>query len=367
MYFEYFRSKGWLEPLQPTEIQGLSDFVPYALQGVQVSGLYYAIPQLGCANLMFYQRSDSALAQANTLTQVNNALSRCTYTSTIPPDYRGLMVDMSGGTTTATLYLDSEHSITGQYPLPLPWSPSQLDPAAIGNLRSLLAMASYENGTASPSDPYQRSNWFSSGWGRAVVGYSESMSDMSDQTLSTVAFKVMPLSDNANPPLFYADVIGINTSTNQRGTRSLAVQLANVMASRLTMVASIGPDASNPRPQYLMPTRTSIFQTLGQSFPLYTVMYGLVTDSNPVMFKLDSQARSWLTAMKGTIQAESRANYPCSCDYPSQTYIPSDSQAPAICQQTCAAHGGWNGQWTNTYPAAPQGQSACGCKTCPVQ
>ncbi len=367
MYFEYFRSKGWLEPLQPNEVQGLSDFVPYALQGVQVGGLYYAIPQLGCANLMFYQKSDSALAQANTLTQVNSVLSQCTYTSEIPPDRRGLMIDMSGGTTTASLYLDSEHSITGQYPLPLPWKPSELDPAAIGNLRSLLAMASYENGTASPNDPYQRSNWFSSGWGRAVVGYSESMSDMSDQTLSTVAFKVMPLSDNANPPLFYADVIGVNTSTNQRGTRSLAVQLANVMASRTTMVASIGPSSSNPGPQYLMPTRPTIFQTLGQTFPLYQAMYGLVTASNPVMFKLDSQSRSWLVAMKGPIQVESRSNYPCACDYPSQTYIPSGSQAPAICQQTCAAHGGWNGQWTNSYPAAPQGQSVCGCKTCPVQ
>ncbi|HSS47939.1 MAG TPA: thiamine pyridinylase [Thermoanaerobaculia bacterium] len=366
MYFEYFRSKNWLEPLTATEIQGLNDFVPYALQGVQVGSLYYAIPQLGCANLMFYQKTDSALAQANTLTQVNSVLSQCTYTSEIPPDHRGLMIDMSGGTTTASFYLDSEHSITGQYPLPLPWTPSQLDPAAIGNLRSLLAMASYENGTASLDDPYQRSNWFSSGWGRAVVGYSESMSDMSDQTLSTVAFKVMPLSDNANPPLFYADVIGINTSTNQRGTHSLAVQLANVMASTATMIASIGPDSSNPRPQYLMPTRPTIFQALGQTFPLYQRMYGLVTASNPVMFKLDSQSRSWLTAMKAAILSESRADYPCACDYTSQTYISSDSQAQAICQQACAAYGGWNGQWTNTYPAAPQGQSVCGCKTCPV-
>ena len=367
MYFEYFRGQGWLEPLKATEIQGLGDFVPYALQGVQASGLYYAIPQLGCANILFYQKTDSAIAQASTLTQLNNVLSQCTYTSPIPPDRRGLMIDMSGGTTTASLYLDSEHSITGQYPLPLPWSPSQLDPAAIGNLRSLLAMASFEDGTASLSDSYQRSAWFSQGWGRAVVGYSESMSEMSDQTLSNIAFKIMPLSDNANPPLFYADVIGINTSTNQRGTRALAVQLANVMASTATMVASTGPDASNPGPQYLMPTRPTIFQTLGQTFPIYTAMYGLVTGSNPVMFKLDSQSKAWLKAMKGTIQAESREDYPCACDSPSQTYISSNDSAPAICQQTCASHGGWNGQWTNSYPAAPEGKSVCGCNTCPVQ
>ena len=96
-------------------------------------------------------------------------------------------------------------------------------------------------------------------------------------------------------------------------------------------------------PQYLMPTRPTIFQTLGRSFPLYMAMYRLVTASNPVMFKLSSQSRSWLEGMKSTIQAASRGNYPCACDYPSQTYTPSGSQAPAICQQTCAAHGGWNG------------------------
>ena|GEM_PF-6167993 len=39
--------------------------------------------------------------------------------------------------------------------------------------------------------------------------------------------------------------------------------------------------------------------------------------------------------------------------------------SPAICEATCATHGGWNGQWTNTNPAAPK-PSVCDCNTCPI-
>lgn len=227
-------------------------------------------------------------------------------------------------------------------------------------------MASYENGTADLS-PYQRGAWFSSGWGRASIGYTEDMSAMSESTRQGIGFKVMPLSDTtSNPPVFFADVIGINTTTSQRGTRSLAVQLANVMAAATTVVESIGPDATDPYPQYLMSTRPSVFKTLATPFPIYAQMYALVSTSNPIMFKVDATVRSWLKAMKGTVQSDSRANYTCGCDFTATQYIADNSAAPAICQPTCSSHGGWNGQWTNQYPAAPSGKSVCGCKACPT-
>jgi len=265
MFFEYFRSQGWLEPMGADEIDDLDDFVAYAIDGVEVDGQYYAIPQLGCANILFYQGSDTALANATTLSEVEAALSQCTYTSETPPDRRGLMIDMSGGTTNAALYLDTLHSLTGESPLRLPWTESEINPTAMSNMRLLLAMASYENGTASLSAPYGRGEWFSNGWGRAVVGFTESMSAMSQQTRAGIGFKVLPLSDDDKSSLFYADVIAVNTTTHQRDTRALAVQLANVMASSATMLASIGPDSDSPYPQYLMATRPSIFQALGRS------------------------------------------------------------------------------------------------------
>jgi thiamine pyridinylase len=362
MFFEYFRAQGWLEPMAASEIQNLGDFIDYAITGVEVGTQYYAIPLLGCANILFYQKSDAALANATTLSEVHNALSQCTYTSEIPPDRRGIMVDLAGGTSNAAMYLDTEHAITGVYPLPLPWNQSQIDPNAMANVQLLLMMASFWNGTTDLPDQYGRAAWFNQGYGRAYVGFTESMSELSAGMRSQIGFKVMPLANAANRPLFYADVIGVNTSTTTRGTRALAVKLANLMAASDTVVASIGSDSANPYPQYLMATRPSVFQTLGQQFPIYNDMYAL-TQSNPIMFALNAQARQWLDTMKNTIRSDVRQGYPCGCDFPSSEPILDNADAYSKCAPTCQAHGGWNGQWTNAPPAPG---SVCGCNICPV-
>ncbi len=359
MFFEYFRSQGWLEPMAASEIQNLNDFIDYAIAGVEVGNQYYAIPLLGCANILFYLKSDTALANATTLSEIDNTLSQCTYTSEIPPDRRALMVDLAGGTSNATMYLDTEHAITGVYPLPLPQNQSQIDPNAMANVKLLLKMASYWNGTTDLDDQYGRAAWFNEGYGRAYVGFTESMSEMSANMRSQVAFKVMPLANEDNRPLFYADVIGVNPTTQNR---DLAIKLANVMAASDTVVASIGSDNTNAYPQYLMATRPSIFVTLGQQFPIYNDMFAL-TLTNPIMFGLDDTARTWLDQMKNTITGDVRADYSCGCDYTSSQPIYDNADAQTKCPATCQAYGGWNGQWTNQPPAPG---SVCGCNSCPV-
>nr|WP_293064553.1 MULTISPECIES: thiamine pyridinylase [unclassified Moorena] len=279
------------------------------------------MPQLGCANIIFYHKEDAAIANATKLDEIQNVLGSCTYTSEIPPDIRGMMLDMSGATTNATLYLDIAHSLTGQYPFPLPWEKSELNSQAIENMQELLGMASYENATDSmepKQQPYQQAEWFSNGWGRAFMGYTEAISNMSENTRQNIGFKVMPLSDQdqSYPEVFYADLIGVNTTTKERGTRDLAVKLANTMAASTTMIASIGPDASHPYPQYLMATRPSVFQTLEESFPLYGDMFRLIQGQNIIMFKVNDQSRSWLETMKKKIRDQARQNYSCGCDYP---------------------------------------------------
>ncbi len=257
------------------------------------------------------------------------------------------------------------HSQNGAYPLPLPWSPGDLNPDAVASMRALLAMASFKNATTSLPGQYDRSVWFSDGEGRAVIAYPESMSAMSEQARQNLDFKFMPLSDRDQPPLFYADVIGVNTSTNLRGTRTLAVQLANVIASSSTMLASIGPDASAV-PQYLFAARRSVLTTLARSYPLYGKMNALLGASEPVMFKLDAQARNWLASMSPAIQQRAQSSYACGCDIDTTQSIPNYRSAKAVCPTVCAAQGGWNGQWTNQAPAAPAGTSACGCNACPT-
>lgn len=361
LFLEYFQSRGYLEALAPSEIDHRKDFLPYAIDGVRYGGSYYGIPQLGCTNILFHLETDAALENASTLSAVQSALGTCTYSSEVPPDRRGLMVDLSGGTTSASFYLDAAHSLTGKTPA-LPWSSAELDPQALARVQSLLAMASYRNGTASTS-PYERSEWYSEGWGRGVVGFTESMSVMSADTRSHTDLEVLPLSDTATPPYFYADVVGVNTTTKARGTRALAVQLANVMAAEDTMVAATRGTATEPSPQFLMPVRPSIFTALEQQDPMYGEMYRLVSEGKPVLFKINAQSRRWLAAMKDAIKAAIRSDYPCPCDFPAARQIVDDNEAEAICHVTCADHGGWTGRWSNVLPAG-QGDSVCGCSAC---
>lgn len=361
MYFEQFRANNFLLAMAPNEIENAADFLSYARDAVIVNGNYYAIPQLGCANILFYNVNDAPVANARTLSQLQGALNQCTYTSEIPPDRRGLMLDMAGRTTNATLYLDIAHSVNGIYPLP---QPAQPNASYIADQKTMLDISSFWDITSENPNAYIRGVWYSEGYGRAFMGFTETMSNMTPAALSSIGFKVMPLSDTtSNRPLFYVDAVGVNTTTVQRGTRNLAVQLANLIASTDVLVASFQAQ-SNTNPQYLMSVRNSVFQQLGQRYPIYQRMYNLAQTSNPIAFKLDQNARSWVAATAGTIRSQVRANYICGCDEKATQPIFNNAQAQSICPATCSSHGGWNGQWTNQPPA--QG-SVCGCNVCPVQ
>jgi thiamine pyridinylase len=271
------------------------------------------------------------------------------------------MLDMAGKTTNATLYLDIAHSVNGIYPLPQPQQPNA---TYIGDQKTMLNIASFWDVTSENPNAYIRGVWYGQGYGRAFMGFTETMSNMSAEALSTIGFKVMPLSNTTgHQPLFYVDAIGVNTTTAQRGTRNLAVQLANVIASTEVTVESFRAPPQGGNPQYLMSVRHSVFQQLEQTYPIYKRMHQLV-NNNPIAFKLDKDARSWVAATGPIIRSETRANYVCGCDEKAPRTIMNNADAQNVCPAVCTSHGGWNGQWTNQPPV--QG-SVCGCNACPIQ
>lgn len=364
IYFNYFRSQNYLEPLKASEVKNHDDFIAYARQGSKVNNTYYAIPQLGCASFLFYLKSDSSIANADTLTQLTKVFDLEAYTSQIPPDRRGLMIDMSGKTTLASDYLNSVYDINKPYPIPLPETKTDINTKAIDNLRTVLAMASYLNVTEAPDKAYQNAIWFNKGWGRAYVNYSESMSQLSKRVRSRLGVKLMPFSDNGvQQPLFYADLIGVNTSVEKHGTRKLAVELANLLASSETITKSLKAHDDLP-PQYLLPTRKSVLSELSRKYPLYSRLKDIVYNNDPVMFELNKRSRNWFNDKASVIQAKVTRNPRAGCDYSAANLINNDQSAEQICSKTCSDHGGWTGQWTNEKPAAQDG-SACGCNSCP--
>ena len=359
MYLNEFKDAGYLTALEASDIDDVSDFFPYAIDGVKIGSSYYAIPLLGCGNILFYNENDTELANATTFSDVTSALNQCKYTGQVAPEDLGMMLDMSGGTTTATYYIEFDYGETGTYPIQLP---TTIEDDLIDEQRTLLETASFRNGRTSFDFAYQRGQWFSEGYGRAVIAYTEAMSAMSDATLETIAFKPMPFSDTERSPIFYSDVIAVNPSTSDPEN---ALKLANIMGNAATVVDSLGATQGNDRPQYLMATRPSVFDTIGASFPIYNDMKAMVDNNDPKLFALPSDARAWFDEYKGTIADDVTSDFPCGCDYTATQTIPDNAGAPSICEATCSAHGGWNGNWTNAQPYAPDG-SVCGCNACNV-
>lgn len=218
--------------------------------------------------------------------------------------------------------------------------PAELNQTAIQNLKTVLTTGSFLNAKTPTPGFYDLATYFTNGWGRAYVGFSESSRRCSRMHVGTSTSKSClgrPTlhKDKAN---FFADVIAVNPTVHQSGTRALAVQLANVMAATQTMVKTIGASQDLP-PQYLMATRPSIFNILKQNNRIYAKMYDLTQTSNPVMFKLNSQAPTWLSSMQGTIKNEVLSNPTCGCDFPAVQTIQNNSAAAAICTATCSSHG----------------------------
>jgi thiamine pyridinylase len=361
LYYDYFVSKNYLTPLTG-QIAHLDDFLNYALIGVTNSktGAIYAIPQLGCGDFLFYRKDDAALAKASTISELVSAIGSCTYYCLTPQinANSGLLVDFSSVITDASDYIVSLSETTNKFPVPLPYNSNQIDRTTANNIQNIVSMASFSNALAGSYTDYQRAIWFNQGYGRAYVGFMESLSQIDSSKLNNIAFKPFPWSDNpsgAKKPLFYSDVIGVNTTTTTRGTTRLAIQLANLMASSNVITQCFDSSGASV-PQYLLPVRPTVYHVLGAKYPLYKDMYTMVQQVNPIFFNLGPDAKNWLSTIKLSMQSMVLANPKCYCDKDAGT-ISNNADAQQKCPTTCSNYGGWNGQWTNTSP----GVSVCGC------
>jgi thiamine pyridinylase len=206
-----------------------------------------------------------------------------------PPAGTGLMIDFSGGTTNAIYYVKIEEEITDQFPVPLPPGPGQIDMEAINDLRTILATASLRDAWHS-GESYQRGLRYGQNHGRAYVGFSESLTRIPSDQLSDVAMKVMPWAnkpEGVKDPLFYCDAVGINPKTSERGTTTLAVKLANLMASAQVIVDFFKSTSEE--------TMKSNIQALFQSAPDNTAIATVleVEDGQAAVIDLSAPPARW--------------------------------------------------------------------------
>jgi thiamine pyridinylase len=360
LYLTYFDTKGLLYNIPKKQVDNFDDFLDYAKKGVSKGDNVLGIPQLGCTTVLFYRSDDKPMADATTLSEVVNVLNSCTYYPKTPPSKVGLMADFSNESANAGYYIQSLQCDKAQWPVSLPYSESKVDQNVINYIKQVIAMASFKNVLYEAPISYQRGTWFGQGHGRAYIGYSESASTIPEDQYSNLSVKVMPWANNISgitSPLFYSDVIGINTSTQKRGTTQLAIKLANLMASAQVLVKCLGP-FEGKGPQYLIPARNSAFQTLSANYPMYQKIYTMVQSTTPIMFDIGADARNWFDVMQKQLTIDYKNKSTCYTDIPAQGgFIPNNIAAQTICPNTCENYNGWNGQWTNIVSP-----SVCGCQ-----
>lgn len=80
--------------------------------------------------------------------------------------------------------------------------------------------------------------------------------------------------------------------------KDAAIKLANVIGNTETMVKAVSPDNNNPHPQYLLPARKSVYQTMGNVYPIYNELYSIVNQPENKLFLLGVSAEEWMNEAK---------------------------------------------------------------------
>jgi len=303
LFLSHFIEEGYLTSLDMSQVQNADDILPFALDGCTVGGKVYAIPQIVCTNLLYSRKDDSGMADVGTVNELYDVIGTRTSTGVMPNNNEGLLIDMSGGTTKVCMYLDAlidvNQTYTDYYNLP---DVNDLNSTALANLALLQSMAGKEQASYWPdnNDSYIRASWFEEGYGRAYIGYTEAMSSMGDFA-NNVSFRTISLANNPNIPLFYGDVVGVNSAITDQSKKELAIELANIIASADTVIAAISPDENNLYPQYLLPARLSVYKYMQVDYPIYGKLEAIVTNTNNKLFKVGPNVRTWIASAKPVI------------------------------------------------------------------
>ena len=295
IYVDDFNTGGVVDPIAAAEINALADVMPFArvnaaLDANQTS--FAGIPYLGCASVLYFRRGDPQLDNQNPLgiQDLYEILGDARYPGPVPPPGVGLLMDLGGKTTDACLYAALWRTLYSTWwPQPLPMG-NQLDAGVLEELRAYATMAG--RAQALFEDPgYDRTEWFASGDGRALVGLTETMAAWSPAMLANVGFRPLPSapSGNAANVLFYADAVGIRPNLGPQ--RSTALQLANVIASQQVVQAALAPTGISA--QYLIPARQSVLSALAGQLPQYVAIAKMIAACSPVSYRLGPGVSQW--------------------------------------------------------------------------
>ncbi len=304
IFLSYFVSKGYLTTIQQYQINRWIDIHNYALSACKNNGQFFAIPYLGCVNVLFYRKNDADLAGASSLNEIYQILGDSTNPdSPQPPQNQGLLIDLTGGTTDSCLYLDAVMEINDKYPRdPILPPANNLEKQALTNLQTLVKMAGHAQASYDDAGR-QRVDWFTQGYGRAMIGVTETLGSFPVDQIDEYSLHVMPLAGLRISQTFFADGLGINSKIDPQKL-PLALELINLIASHDVVYDSIIADNPGDDPQFLISVRGSVLADLMDVSKRYYDIVSVVLNHVDLPFLIGSASRQWLTDNKSDIRNE---------------------------------------------------------------
>ena len=278
-----FLEKGLLLPLAEEDIRDPGDLVPAALSACKADGGIYAIPQLLCTNLLFSREGDDEIRNIRNIRELYDVIGDSADTELPPPEADDLLVGIPSVADLVFWYLETEIDLEQRFSewVSVP-DAGMLDPDIVAVLTAVRNMAGVDQMTYSPQDSYIRGSWFAGGLGRALIGFSETMSAMGEAA-GNVEFHRISLSEDEDIPMLYADLASINAGIGDE-KKPYALELLNLITGPDVLIRASVPEREDQNPQYLLSARMSVYDALSAEYPVYGALKGIVSDPRSRVF-----------------------------------------------------------------------------------
>ena len=241
---------GWIQSIDPSEVDKIEDIYPFALEGSTVNGKLYGIPVFLCGNFLIYDQDNEALAKAEHITDLEG-MSEILVVNSEFSNYREQYTIEATADTLGDVNpsIDDSDNVYMQ----------PIDDLTINKHKH--------------DDNMQVAKVYDSGVGQGYIGFSESMRFLENRVNET-QIRTISFGDQENIFRLYVDNAALTAGVKgQRYEKCL--ELMNVMAEAdvLTKVS-----VQKGVPQYLMLARKSAYPDLINQFELYAQIEKLASN-----------------------------------------------------------------------------------------
>ena len=255
--------------------------------GSMIGGVWYGVPHWVCGNFLFYLTSDTALANAQTLSDLKNVVTPS----------NGIFSDLAGKSNLGEYYIDVLNDRYGDSSAFQNFlTVETLDQGAVDDLNDVLNLC--PAGYCRSVDFHERDGFYPRQFARravrAYVGYSESLYNVIMEIenscsaadncvdINDVTAGILPFDDNGQHQFSWVDSMVIDSGCTGQCEQD-AITFIKFYTGESTILAALLPGTYRPV-RYLLPARASLYANsdLLAAAPLYAKFKTMIENASTI-------------------------------------------------------------------------------------